>query len=41
MSRPICRNRMTAQEVEDSLCNAMMRPEPAVIQCNTHMCPPK
>lgn len=41
MSRPLCRNRMTSQEVEESLCNAVMRPEPAVIQCNTHSCPPK
>ncbi|XP_055302393.1 protein madd-4 isoform X2 [Sitodiplosis mosellana] len=41
MSRPLCRNRMTGQEVEESLCNAVMRPEPAVVQCNTHSCPPK
>lgn len=41
MSRPLCRNRMTSQEVEESLCNAIMRPEPAVVQCNTHSCPPK
>lgn len=41
MSRPLCRNRMTSQEVEESLCNAVMRPEPAVVQCNTHSCPPK
>ncbi|XP_031629319.1 protein madd-4 isoform X3 [Contarinia nasturtii] len=41
MSRPLCRNRMTSQEVEESLCNSAMRPEPAVVQCNTHSCPPK
>lgn len=41
MSRPLCRSRLTGLEVEDSLCDATMRPEPTVISCNTHMCPPK
>lgn len=41
MSRPLCRSRLTGLEVEDSLCDAAMRPEPTVISCNTHMCPPK
>lgn len=41
MSRPTCRNRVTGIDVEESLCSAATRPEPAVIQCNTHMCPPK
>lgn len=41
MSRPTCRNRVTETDAEETLCNAITRPEPAVIQCNTHMCPPK
>lgn len=41
MSRATCRNRVTGADVEDSLCNVIVRPEPAVVQCNTHSCPPK
>lgn len=38
---PTCRNRNTGADVEVSLCNAASRPEPSVVQCNTHSCPPK
>lgn len=41
MSVPMCRNRLTGAEVEESLCNHALRPEPTVVQCNTHACPPK
>lgn len=41
MSRPSCRNRVTGSDVDESLCSGSTRPEPAVVQCNTHMCPPK
>ncbi|XP_055908761.1 protein madd-4-like isoform X5 [Eupeodes corollae] len=41
MSRPTCRNRVSGVEVEDSLCSATNRPEPSVVLCNTHACPPK
>ncbi|XP_055685140.1 protein madd-4 isoform X4 [Lutzomyia longipalpis] len=41
MARPTCRNRVTGVEVDESLCSAVTRPEPAVIHCNTHQCPPK
>lgn len=39
MSRPTCRNRVSGSDIDESLCNAANRPEPAVVQCNTHMCP--
>lgn len=41
MSLPVCRNRLTGADVEESLCNHGSRPEPTVVQCNTHACPPK
>ncbi|XP_063699657.1 protein madd-4 isoform X2 [Culicoides brevitarsis] len=41
MSMPACRNRITGTEVEDSLCNASNKPEPQIVTCNTHLCPPK
>ncbi|XP_055381952.1 protein madd-4 [Condylostylus longicornis] len=41
MSQPICKNRVTGYEVEDSLCSGITRPEPSVVQCNTHTCPPR
>uniref|UniRef100_A0AAG5DTY1 PLAC domain-containing protein n=1 Tax=Anopheles atroparvus TaxID=41427 RepID=A0AAG5DTY1_ANOAO len=41
MAMPTCRNRVTGVDVEESLCNASSRPEPTVVQCNTHLCPPK
>ncbi len=41
MSRPSCRNRVTGSDVDEQLCSGSTRPEPAVVQCNTHMCPPK
>ncbi|XP_055914951.1 protein madd-4-like [Eupeodes corollae] len=41
MSRPTCRNRVTDVEVEDSLCSATDRPDPSMVTCNTHACPPK
>lgn len=41
MSLPVCRNRLTGGDVEESLCNHASRPEPTVVQCNTHACPPK
>lgn len=37
----MCRNRLTGADVEESLCNHALRPEPSVVQCNTHACPPK
>ncbi|XP_037909605.1 ADAMTS-like protein 1 isoform X2 [Hermetia illucens] len=39
MSRPKCRNRVTGEDVEDSLCSAVVQPEPAIVKCNTHLCP--
>lgn len=41
MSMPACRNRITGTEVEESLCNALNKPEPQIVTCNTHLCPPK
>ncbi|XP_054082608.1 ADAMTS-like protein 1 isoform X4 [Zeugodacus cucurbitae] len=41
MSQPVCRNRVTGVEVEDSMCNGPQRPEPSVLLCNTHTCPPR
>ncbi|XP_049312456.1 protein madd-4 isoform X2 [Bactrocera dorsalis] len=40
MSQPLCRNRVTGVEVEDSMCGPQ-RPEPSVLLCNTHTCPPR
>uniref|UniRef100_A0A336M0H6 CSON009496 protein n=1 Tax=Culicoides sonorensis TaxID=179676 RepID=A0A336M0H6_CULSO len=41
MSMPSCRNRITSTEVEESLCNASNKPEPQIMTCNNHLCPPK
>ncbi|KAH8329025.1 hypothetical protein KR074_001877, partial [Drosophila pseudoananassae] len=41
MSRPICRNRLTNADVDDTLCSLTNRPEAAVEQCSTHSCPPR
>ncbi|XP_037958432.1 protein madd-4 isoform X2 [Teleopsis dalmanni] len=41
MSRPVCRSRVTGTDVEDSLCNPLSQPEPSVVFCNTHTCPPR
>ncbi|XP_023158560.1 ADAMTS-like protein 1 isoform X2 [Ceratitis capitata] len=41
MSQPICRNRVTGVEVADSMCSGPQRPEPSVLLCNTHICPPR
>ncbi|XP_016964049.1 protein madd-4 isoform X2 [Drosophila biarmipes] len=41
MSRPICRNRLTNADVDDTLCSLTNRPEASVEQCNTHSCPPR
>ncbi|KAK9728281.1 ADAMTS cysteine-rich domain [Popillia japonica] len=41
MSRPICLNRVTGEEVEEQLCNESQKPESAIVECNTHNCPPK
>ncbi|XP_067620933.1 protein madd-4-like isoform X2 [Eurosta solidaginis] len=41
MSHAICRNRVTGVEVDDSMCIGPQRPEPAVLLCNTHTCPPR
>ncbi|KAL5281655.1 ADAMTSL1 family protein [Megaselia abdita] len=40
MTRPICKNSANGAEVEESLCSASTRPEPTVVECNTHSCPP-
>jgi hypothetical protein len=41
MSRPVCLNQVTGAEADEPLCNASQRPEPKVVQCNTHRCPAK
>ncbi|KAH8375094.1 hypothetical protein KR093_008247, partial [Drosophila rubida] len=41
MSRPICRNRLTGADVDETLCSVANRPEPSVVPCNTHSCPPR
>ncbi|XP_026839435.1 protein madd-4 isoform X3 [Drosophila erecta] len=41
MSRPLCRNRLTNADVDDTLCSLTNRPEASVEQCNTHSCPPR
>lgn len=41
MTKSICRDRRSGAEVVESLCNHLVRPEPAVIPCNTHLCPSK
>ncbi|XP_002067202.3 protein madd-4 isoform X1 [Drosophila willistoni] len=41
MSRPICRNRLTNADVDETLCSVANRPEPSVVPCNTHSCPPR
>ncbi|CAG9820851.1 unnamed protein product [Phaedon cochleariae] len=41
MSRPLCQNRVTGEEVEEELCNDSQKPDSTVVECNTHNCPPK
>ncbi|KAH8286812.1 hypothetical protein KR044_003966, partial [Drosophila immigrans] len=41
MARPICRNRLTGADVDEMLCSVANRPEPSVVPCNTHSCPPR
>ncbi|CAH0552032.1 unnamed protein product [Brassicogethes aeneus] len=41
MSRPLCQNRVTGEEVEAELCNDSQRPDSTVVRCNIHNCPPK
>ncbi|XP_072391161.1 protein madd-4 isoform X2 [Diabrotica undecimpunctata] len=41
MSRPLCQNRLTGDEVEEKLCNESQKPDSTVVECNTHNCPPK
>lgn len=41
MAKPTCKNRMTNNDVDESLCSGTVRPEPTVLHCNTHLCPPK
>ncbi|XP_039951550.1 uncharacterized protein LOC120768861 [Bactrocera tryoni] len=36
----VCRNRVTSVEVEDFMRSGPQRPEPSVLFCNTHTCPP-
>ncbi|KAJ3649041.1 hypothetical protein Zmor_020803 [Zophobas morio] len=41
MSRPLCQNRVTGEEVEEELCNESQKPDSTIVECNTHNCPPK
>ncbi|XP_017781634.1 PREDICTED: ADAMTS-like protein 1 isoform X2 [Nicrophorus vespilloides] len=41
MSRPVCQNRVSGEEVEEQLCNASQKPDASVVPCNMHNCPPK
>ncbi|KAL1513501.1 hypothetical protein ABEB36_002905 [Hypothenemus hampei] len=41
MSRAVCQNRISGDEVEEDLCNDAQRPESSVVQCNLHECPAK
>ncbi|VEN64005.1 unnamed protein product, partial [Callosobruchus maculatus] len=41
MSRPVCKNRVTGDEVEEELCNDSQKPQSTVVECNVHNCPPK
>ncbi|KAF7267693.1 hypothetical protein GWI33_019181 [Rhynchophorus ferrugineus] len=41
MSRPLCQNRLTGDEVEEELCNDSQKPDTTVVECNIHTCPPK
>ncbi|XP_049817483.1 ADAMTS-like protein 1 isoform X3 [Aethina tumida] len=41
MSRPVCQNRVTGEEVESELCNDSQKPDATVVRCNIHSCPPK
>ncbi|KAG8287195.1 peptidase activity protein [Homalodisca vitripennis] len=40
MSQAVCRNRVTGADVDAQLCNASQQPEPQVVECNSHRCPP-
>lgn len=41
MSRPLCQNRVTGEEVEEKLCNEAQKLESTILPCNKHNCPPK
>nr|CAD7424514.1 unnamed protein product [Timema monikensis] len=41
MSRPVCRSRVSGLEVEEQLCDSSQRPDPKLVECNTHRCPAK
>lgn len=41
MGRPICRDRVTGMDVDETLCDAASKPDSVVIDCNLHICPPK
>ncbi|XP_063229070.1 protein madd-4 [Bacillus rossius redtenbacheri] len=41
MSTPVCRNRVSGQAAQEELCDASLRPDPQVVQCNGHPCPAK
>lgn len=41
MSRPICQNRITSEEIDEYLCNVSQKPAPKIVECNTHPCPAK
>lgn len=41
MAKPTCRNRLSDAAVDESLCSGTARPEPTVLHCNTHQCPPR
>ncbi|XP_045473745.1 protein madd-4 isoform X3 [Harmonia axyridis] len=39
MSRPVCQNRISGEEVDEQLCNDSQKPDSTVIPCNNHNCP--
>lgn len=41
MSRSICQNRITSEEIDEYLCNVSQKPAPKIVECNTHPCPAK
>uniref|UniRef100_A0AAR5PUC8 Ig-like domain-containing protein n=1 Tax=Dendroctonus ponderosae TaxID=77166 RepID=A0AAR5PUC8_DENPD len=41
MSRPVCQNRVTGDQVEEELCDDSQKPDPSVVECHVHNCPPK
>lgn len=40
MAKLMCKNRRTGLTVDESLCSGVARPDPTVLHCNTHLCPP-